>query len=84
MLKGSTLANLQFCTCSVSRTQWCGTGQTADWHIRFHAQVVAYGHLHIPRTTDYDGGRFEEVSVGYPREWSKRGSPPIPRKVLPI
>ena len=28
-----------------------------------------YGHLHIPRTTSYDGVRFEEVSVGYPREW---------------
>jgi predicted phosphodiesterase len=64
--------------------QWCGTDQTADWHIRFRAQVVVYGHLHIPRTTYYDGVRFEEVSVGYPREWSKRGKPPMPRKVLPI
>jgi 3',5'-cyclic AMP phosphodiesterase CpdA len=48
---------------------WCGTERTADWHVRFNAAVVIYGHLHIPRTTYEDGVRFEEVSVGYPREW---------------
>ena len=64
--------------------QWCGTTRTADWHVRFRAKVVVYGHLHIPRTTYYDGVRFEEVSVGYPREWSRRGKSPTPRKVLPI
>jgi 3',5'-cyclic AMP phosphodiesterase CpdA len=63
--------------------QWCGTTRTADWHIRFRAEVVVYGHLHIPRTTHYDGVRFEEVSMGYPREWSRRSKPPTPRKVLP-
>jgi 3',5'-cyclic AMP phosphodiesterase CpdA len=63
--------------------QWCGTTRTADWHIRFRAEVVVYGHLHIPRTTHYDGVRFEEVSLGYPREWSRRGKPPMPKKVLP-
>jgi 3',5'-cyclic AMP phosphodiesterase CpdA len=40
--------------------QWCGTELTADWHIRFRADAVIYGHLHIPRTTYYDGVRFEE------------------------
>jgi 3',5'-cyclic AMP phosphodiesterase CpdA len=57
--------------------QWCGTVKTADWHRRFRAAVVVYGHLHIPRTTWYDGTRFEEVSLGYPREWRHRpaGSP---------
>lgn len=49
--------------------QWCGTERTRDWHLRFDAAVVVYGHLHIPRTTWYDGVRFEEVSLGYPREW---------------
>ncbi len=49
--------------------QWCGTDRTADWHTKFNAVAVVYGHLHIPRTTWYDGVRFEEVSVGYPREW---------------
>jgi 3',5'-cyclic AMP phosphodiesterase CpdA len=62
--------------------QWCGTIRTADWHIRFRAEVAVYGHLHIRRTTQYDGVRFEEVSLGYPREWSKRGRPPNPKKVL--
>lgn len=53
--------------------QWCGTELTADWHVRFGAQVVVYGHLHIPRRTVYDGVRFEEVSIGYPREWHRFG-----------
>ena len=30
---------------------WCGTERTADWHVRFDAAAVVYGHLHIPRTT---------------------------------
>jgi len=64
--------------------QWCGTERTADWHIRFAASAVVYGHLHIPRTTWHDGVRFEEVSLGYPREWRRRQSPPgIPRQILP-
>lgn len=60
-----------------SFAQWCGTTATADWHRRFRAEVVVYGHLHIPRTTWHDDVRFEEVSLGYPREWKHRpaGSP---------
>jgi hypothetical protein len=43
-----------------------------------------YGHLHIPRTTWYDGVRFEEVSLGYPAEWAKRSAPVIiPHEILP-
>ena len=62
--------------------QWCGTVQTADWHRRFDARVVVYGHLHIPRTTWEDGVRFEEVSLGYPREWRRRDMPPgVPRQI---
>lgn len=56
--------------------QWCGTDATADWHTRYGASVMVYGHLHIPRTTWHDGVRFEEVSVGYPREWRLRSTPP--------
>jgi 3',5'-cyclic AMP phosphodiesterase CpdA len=63
---------------------WCGTERTADWHRRFGAAAVVYGHLHIPRTTWEDGVRFEEVSIGYPREWRRhnlrRG---VLRDVLP-
>jgi 3',5'-cyclic AMP phosphodiesterase CpdA len=64
--------------------QWCGTERTADWHRRFRACAVVYGHLHIPRTTWHDGVRFEEVSLGYPREWHRRGPmPQLPRRVWP-
>jgi 3',5'-cyclic AMP phosphodiesterase CpdA len=63
---------------------WCGTDQTADWHRRYRATACVYGHLHIPRTTVHDGVRFEEVSLGYPREWNGRGRPdPLTRQILP-
>lgn len=60
---------------------WCGTELTADWHVRFNAAAVVYGHLHIPRSTVYDGVPFEEVSLGYPREWGPRSRPPGPRPI---
>ncbi|MEV4438399.1 metallophosphoesterase [Streptomyces sp. NPDC049577] len=63
---------------------WCGTTLTADWHRRFNVAAVVYGHLHIPRATRYDGVRFEEVSIGYPREWRRHGHPlGLLRQVLP-
>jgi hypothetical protein len=49
---------------------WCGTRRTEDWHLRFNATVVVSGHLHIRSTSHRDGVRFEEVSLGYPRQWS--------------
>ncbi|WP_328967386.1 metallophosphoesterase family protein [Streptomyces sp. NBC_00239] len=62
---------------------WCGTERTADWHTRFHAEAVVYGHLHIPRTLYVDGVPFQEVSLGYPREWRARPGPPAgPQPVL--
>jgi len=64
--------------------QWCGTVRTANWPARYRANVVVYGHLHIPRTTWHDGIRHEEVSLGYPREWQRRTKAPvIPRQILP-
>ncbi len=64
--------------------QWCGTKRTADWHRRFRAAVVVYGHLHIPRTTWHDGVRFEEVSLGYPREWHRRDpGRSVLRRIMP-
>jgi 3',5'-cyclic AMP phosphodiesterase CpdA len=50
-------------------TPWCGTRLTADWHRRFRAVVAVSGHLHVRRTDWRDGTRFEEVSLGYPRQW---------------
>lgn len=50
---------------------WCGTRETENWHRFYGAKVVISGHLHM-RSTDYrDGVRFEEVSLGYPRDWKQ-------------
>lgn len=69
---------------------WCGTRESADWHVRYRAAAVVYGHLHIPRVTWEDGVRFVEASLGYPREWRARDerdgtvvSDLLPRQVLP-
>ena len=54
---------------------WCGTKKTESWHIQYPVAVVVTGHLHM-RATDYrDGVRFEEVSLGYPKQWN-------PKKVI--
>jgi 3',5'-cyclic AMP phosphodiesterase CpdA len=63
--------------------QWCGTVLTSEWHRRFRAAAVVYGHLHIPRTTWHDSVRFEEVSLGYPRERAHRQREFAPRRILP-
>jgi hypothetical protein len=63
---------------------WCGTRHTTDWHLRFRAIAVVSGHLHIPSTRYRDGVRFEEVSVGYPRQWQPaRGLESKLREILP-
>ena len=63
---------------------WCGTRRTEDWHLRFRAEVVIYGHLHIRGTYRRDGVRFEEVSLGYPQNWDPgRGIEPYLRQILP-
>lgn len=63
---------------------WCGTRRSEDWHTRFAAAAVVYGHLHVRRTTFRDGVRCEEVSLGYPRDWDvARGIEPYLRQVLP-
>lgn len=65
--------------------QWCGTDRTADWHLRFGALAVVYGHLHIPGTSWQDDVRFEEVSLGYPREAERRPDRPrAMRQILPV
>jgi predicted phosphodiesterase len=61
---------------------WCGTRKTSDWHRRFKACAVVYGHLHIRSTRHLDGVRFEEVSFGYPRQW-RGGIAPYLRQILP-
>lgn len=48
---------------------WCGTKKTTDWHKKYNAKVVVSGHLHVRRTDWIDGVRFEECSLGYPKQW---------------
>ncbi len=63
---------------------WCGTRLTEDWHLKYRARVVVHGHLHIRGTHFRDGVRFEEVSLGYPRDWDPRfGLEGYLREVLP-
>jgi predicted phosphodiesterase len=63
---------------------WCGTRRTEDWHLRYRAQVVVHGHQHVRHTYWRDGVRFEEVSLGYPRQWDqKRGIGAYLREILP-
>jgi 3',5'-cyclic AMP phosphodiesterase CpdA len=63
---------------------WCGTRLTEDWHLRFRAEAVIYGHLHIRATHYRDGVRFEEVSLGYPQNYDPdRGVEPYLRQILP-
>ena len=51
---------------------WCGTRLTEDWHVRFNAEAVISGHLHYRTSHTIDGVRFEEVSLGYPKQWDQR------------
>jgi len=63
---------------------WCGTRLTEDWHLRYRAEAVIYGHLHIRGSYQRDGVRFEEVSLGYPVNWDpSRGIEPYLRQILP-
>lgn len=64
---------------------WCGTRRTEDWHVRYRALVVVSGHLHMRATRWRDRVRFEEVSLGYPRQWdSSRGIDDYIRQILPV
>jgi 3',5'-cyclic AMP phosphodiesterase CpdA len=63
---------------------WCGTRQTEDWHVRYRAEVVVTGHLHMRATDWRDGVRFEEVSLGYPRHWRpEKGAEGYLRQIWP-
>ena len=50
---------------------WCGTTRTNDWHRRFPIDTAIYGHLHLRSTRQIDGVRFDEVSLGYPKQWTQ-------------
>jgi 3',5'-cyclic AMP phosphodiesterase CpdA len=63
---------------------WCGTRATRSFHTRFPVEAVVYGHMHRRATDVLDGVRFEEVSLGYPRDWSQQeGISTYLRRILP-
>lgn len=63
---------------------WCGTLRTENWHVIYRAVVAVSGHLHVRRTDWRDGTRFEEVSLGYPKQWNRRkGVGSYLREILP-
>ena len=63
---------------------WCGTTRTEDWGERYRAEAVVSGHLHLRTTIMRQGVRYEEVSLGYPRDWRhERGIDWYLREILP-
>ena len=63
---------------------WCGTRATEDWATRYRAAAVVSGHLHLRTTLWRHGVRFDEVSLGYPRDWNQdRGIDFYVRQILP-
>lgn len=63
---------------------WCGTRTSEHWHLRYEATAVVFGHLHIRGTRVRDGVRFEEVSLGYPRQYrAEQGPDSYLREILP-
>jgi len=63
---------------------WSGTRRTEDWATRFGARVVVSGHLHLRTTLARHGVRYEEVSLGYQRDWRReRGIDWYLREILP-
>ena len=62
---------------------WCGTTKTNDWHRRFNIEAAVYGHLHLRASREIDGVRFEEVSLGYPKQWNQaKGAHHYLRRIL--
>ena len=48
---------------------WCGTRATEDWHLRYRFRAVVFGHLHLRSSRVLGDVNFEEVSLGYPKQW---------------
>jgi 3',5'-cyclic AMP phosphodiesterase CpdA len=62
---------------------WCGTRATEDWHVRYRLKTVVYGHLHLRSTRAIGKVTFEEVSLGYPKQWdATKGLAGYLRKIL--
>lgn len=53
---------------------WCGTRRTEAWHKRFNIERAVYGHLHLRSEKVIEGVQYDEVSLGYPQQWSRSKS----------
>lgn len=62
---------------------WCGTERTADWHRRFRAKAVVFGHLHLRQRRVVDGVPFHEVSLGYKGQWDPETPARYVRQIWP-
>jgi len=62
---------------------WCGTKRTEDWHLRYRAKAVVFGHLHIRQERIVDGITFHEVSLGHRRQWNQAHPERYIRQVWP-
>jgi 3',5'-cyclic AMP phosphodiesterase CpdA len=58
---------------------WCGTRLTEDWHVRYRAQAVVYGHLHIRATHRRDTRGHVVARVGCARRAHARVLDDLPR-----
>jgi 3',5'-cyclic AMP phosphodiesterase CpdA len=64
--------------------RWSGTPLTETWMEEFSPVAVVSGHLHAPSRRVHKGIRFENVALGYPREWAhQRGLASYLRDVTP-
>lgn len=50
---------------------WCGTMRTNEWDKRYNVETAIYGHLHMRSSKVINGVKFEEVSLGYPKQWNQ-------------
>ena len=62
---------------------WCGTKRTEDWHRRYRARAVVFGHLHIRQRRKVDGVTFHEVSLGYKNQWDTEHPERYVHQILP-
>ncbi|GCF12048.1 metallophosphoesterase family protein [Dictyobacter arantiisoli] len=63
---------------------WCGTTRTEGWLRHYPVSIAIYGHVHVRATDFLDGVRFEEVSLGYQRNWrQEKGIQGYLREILP-
>ena len=62
---------------------WCGTRRTEEWHRRYRARAVVFGHLHIRQRRKVDGVTFHEVSLGYKNQWDAEHPERYVHQILP-